>query len=123
MLYDIAVIVGLEGGKDALVHWLSDEGGVGWQENQIDGLEGAADVGMGSAVVQDEGHLPLLSGEDPALLVKPGAEEVASHPGLLAGVELHWQLMDIDPLLANGVWLLVMVDDQGLQLVGASHVG
>ena len=77
---------------------------------------------MGSAVVQDEGHLPVLSGEDPVLLVKPGAEEIASHSGLLFGMELHWQLMDVDSRLAEDVWLPAVVD-QGLQLVGAGHVG
>ena len=47
-------------------------------------------LGLGSAVVQVEGHLPLLPGEDHVLLVKPVVEEVASHPGILVGVEHHW---------------------------------
>ena len=85
----VAVVVGLEGGNDALVYGMGDGGGVGWQEDELDGLNSAVDVGMGSAVVQDEGHLALLSGEDPVLLVKPVAEEVASHPGLLVGMKLH----------------------------------
>ena len=58
--------------------------------NQLAGLQGAVDVGMCSAVVQDEGHHPLLLCEDLVLLVKSGAEEVASHPGLPFGVERHW---------------------------------
>ena len=45
---------------------------------------------MGSAVVQDEDHLPLLLGEDSVLLLKPGTEDGASHPGLLVCVEVYW---------------------------------
>ena len=83
MLYEIVAEVGLEGGDDALVHGLGDRDGVGWQENKLDGHKGAVDFGMGSAVVKDESYLPLLPGENPVLLVKLGAEEVASHSGLL----------------------------------------
>ena len=93
-----------------------------WQEDQLDRLKDAVDGEMGSAIVQDKGHFTLQSGEDPALLVKPGAEEVA-HPGLLVGMEFHWQLMDIEPLLAEDVWFPAVFDDQTLHLVGAGHVG
>ena len=60
---------------------------------------------ISSAVVQDEDHLPVLSGEDPVLLMNPGAKNFASRPGLRLGMKLHWQLMDVDPLLAEDVWL------------------
>ena len=73
MLYKVAVVVGLEGGDDALVHDLGDGSSIVWQEEKLYGLEGAIDVGMSSAIVQDEGHIPLLPGESPVLLVKPGA--------------------------------------------------
>ena len=112
MVNKVAVVVGLEGG-DALVHGLGTGGGVGWQEDELDGLEGAVDAGIGYAVVQDEGHLPLLFGEDLVLI-----EEVARHPGLFVGLKLHYQLMDHDHLLAEGVQVTAVVDDQ-LQLVGA----
>ena len=102
-----------------MIHGLDDGGGVGWQEEEDDGLEGALDFGMGSAIFQDEGLLLLLSGEDLVLLVRTGIEEDASHPGLLVGVKLHWQLMDVDPLLAEGVQLPGGGDDQGLQLAVA----
>ena len=123
MLTKVAVVVVLEGDNDALVHGLGDGRGVWWQEDRFDGLEGAVDARMGSAIVQDEGHLPLLSCDVAVLFVKPGAEEVTNHPGLLVGVALYWQLMDVDPLLAEDVWLPAAVGDQGLQLVGAGHVG
>ena len=93
---------------------MGDGGGVGWQEDELDGLEGAVDDGI--AVVQDEDLLPLQSVEDLVLLVKPGAEEVASHPGLLVGVKLHWRLMDFDHLLAENVRLPAVVDDHGFSL-------
>ena len=117
MLYEVATVVGLEGLNDALVHGLGNGGGVRWKKEELDGLQLAVDIGMDSAVVQDKGHLPLLLVEDPVLLVKPVAKEVASDPGLLVCMELHWQLMDVDPLLAEDLWLPVVVDDQGLQLV------
>ena len=83
MLNKVVVVVELEGGDNAMVHGLGDGGGVGWQEHKLGGLEVAVDIGMGSAAVQDEGHLSLLSGEDSVLLVKPCAEEeVTRHPGL-----------------------------------------
>ena len=81
------LVVVLEGGNDALVHGLGEGGDVGRQQNEIDGLKDATDVGMVSAVVQEEGHLPLLPGEDLVQLVQPGAEDVASHRGLLAWVD------------------------------------
>ena len=69
----------MAGGDDALVHELDDGGGVGWQQDELDGLKGAAGIGMGSAVVQDKGHFPVLSGENHVLLVKPSIEDVARH--------------------------------------------
>ena len=59
---------------------------LGGRKMSLMDFEGAIDVGMGSAVVQDKGHLTFLYNEDSVLLVKPGTEEVASHPGLLVGV-------------------------------------
>ena len=58
---------------------------------------------MGSGVVQDED-------EDPVQHVNPGAEEVVSHSGILVGVKLHWQLMDVDLLLAEDVRISVVAD-------------
>ena len=58
--------------------------------------------------------ISLLSDEDPVLLVNTSAKEDTSHLGIPADVKFHWQLMDIDPLLARYVQLPAVVDDQVL---------
>ena len=37
MSYDVAAVVGLEQGDDALFHGLGDGGGVGWQSDMLSG--------------------------------------------------------------------------------------
>ena len=104
-----------------MIHGLGDGCGVGWQENDLDGLEGAVDVGIGSGVIEDEGDLPLHLAKDPVLLVKPGAEDIASHPGSPVCMEVHWQLMHVDPHLAEDVWFpavtILVLEGKGIAML------